>query len=116
MAQTMAVSQAPGGFRPPQPQQQPMRPPGTVQQQPQAQRQVVRAAEAVPAAKRMIKKRKAPEQQLADKVGLRSREIPSYSMLEGWQSTRYCDLLGESSVQAVLQQLPYAPSASVTSN
>lgn len=71
VAQAMPAGQAPGGFRPPQPQQQqqqPMRPPGIVQQQPHVQRQVVRAAEAVPAAKRMIKKRKAPEQQLADKV------------------------------------------------
>lgn len=54
------------GVRPSQPQQQ-MRPMGMPPPQ-QQQRQVVHAAEAVPAARRMIKKRKAPDQQLADKV------------------------------------------------
>lgn len=80
----MPAGQAPGGFRPPQPQQQQqMRPPGIMQQQPQVQRQVVRAAEAVPAAKRMIKKRKAPEQQLADKVASFVPQSAMFQQLAG---------------------------------
>jgi hypothetical protein len=44
----------------------------------------VRAAEAVPAARRMIKKRKAPEQLLADKVKAALLPESMNGRAEGW--------------------------------
>ena len=55
-------------------------------QQQQQQRQAVRAAEAVPAARRMIKKRKAPEQLLADKVKLSLQPKCMVNCAKGWKA------------------------------
>jgi hypothetical protein len=93
--QVMAAGAAPGvqslPQQPQQRQQQQVRPmtmPPPQQQQhhqqQQQQRQAVRAAEAVPAARRMIKKRKAPEQLLADKVNLSLH--PKMCRIEGWKA------------------------------
>ena len=95
----MAAGVAPGVQSLPQQQQQQQQrqqqqvrpvtmppPPQQHHYQQQQQRQAVRAAEAVPAARRMIKKRKAPEQLLADKVKLSLYPYCKDSCVEGWKA------------------------------